>query len=151
MTTMDYAVTLRAIRTLKVQTGSLMCLDCPYEDGCSVHGCAILRNSREHMVDLEHALRSSEQARSDLARQLAAARKQLAEVKADQSWISAKGGLPDRTIPPHDVLVCHDLNCGMFIDRALYSHEKNKWRSAVGMNLKVTHWMPLPEPPEKEA
>ena len=93
MTTMDYAVTLRAIRTLKVQTGSLMCLDCPYEDGCSVHGCAILRNSREHMVDLEHALRSSEQARSDLARQLAAARKELAEVKAEMA--GEESAVPD--------------------------------------------------------
>lgn len=80
MTTMDYAVTLRAMRTLKVQTGSLICLDCPYEDGCSVHGCAILRNAREHMVDLERALRSSEEARSNLFRQLAAARKQVDEL-----------------------------------------------------------------------
>lgn len=66
-------------------------------------------------------------------------------------WISVKDRLPDRTMPPHDVLVYHDLNCGMFIDRAWYSHDKNKWRSAVGMNLKVTHWMPLPEAPQKEA
>ena len=65
-----------------------------------------------------------------------------------QQWISVKDSLPDRTMPPHDVLVYHDLNCGMFIDRAWYSHEKNKWRSAVGMNLKVTHWMPLPDMPE---
>lgn len=65
-------------------------------------------------------------------------------------WISVKDRLPDRTMPPHDVLVYHDLNCGMFIDRAWYSHEKNKWRSVVGMNLKVTHWMPLPEPPEED-
>ena len=60
------------------------------------------------------------------------------------SWISVKDRLPDRTMPPHDVLVYHDLKCGMFIDRAWYSHDKNKWRSTVGMNLKVTHWMPLP-------
>ena len=65
-----------------------------------------------------------------------------------QEWISVEERLPDRTMPPHDVLVYHDLNCGMFIDRAWYSHEKNKWSSAVGMNLKVTHWMPLPEPPK---
>ena len=67
-----------------------------------------------------------------------------------QEWIPVTERLPDRTMPPHDVLVYHDLNCGMFIDRAWYSHEKNKWRSAVGMNLKVTHWMPLPEPPKGE-
>ena len=75
---------------------------------------------------------------------------ELAEVKAGMRWISVKDRLPDRTMPPRDVLVYHDLNCGMFIDRAWYSHEQNKWRSAVGMRLKVTHWMPLPKPPEKE-
>lgn len=48
-TTMDYTSTLRAVRGLKVQTGSLACLGCGYEHGCSVHGCAILRNVVEHM------------------------------------------------------------------------------------------------------
>ena len=64
-------------------------------------------------------------------------------------WISVKDRLPERTMPPHDVLVYHDLNCGMYIDRVWYSREKNKWRNVLGMNLKVTHWMPLPEPPEE--
>lgn len=67
----------------------------------------------------------------------------------ERKWIPVTERLPERTMPPHDVLVYHDLNCGMFIDRAWYSHEKNKWRSAVGMSLKVTHWMPLPEPPKE--
>lgn len=66
-------------------------------------------------------------------------------------WISVKDRLPDRTVPPHDVLVYHDLHCGMYIDRAWYSHEQNKWRNVLGMNLKVTHWIPLPEPPEDSA
>lgn len=65
-------------------------------------------------------------------------------------WISVEERLPKRTMPPKDVLVYHDLGCGMFIDRAWYSYEKNKWVSTLGMNLKVTHWMPLPEPPEEE-
>lgn len=47
--TMDYTSTLRAVRGLKVQTGSLACLGCGYEHGCSVHGCAILRSAVEHM------------------------------------------------------------------------------------------------------
>lgn len=172
MTTMDYTKTMQALSWLKVETGSLACLGCGCENNCSIHGCAILRNAREHMeaalanydhlsalVDQQAAdfklcqkyLADSEAAWSDLARQLAAAQKELAEVKAEQTWISVKYMLPERTMPPHDVLVYHNLNCGMFIDRAWYSHEKNKWRSAVGMNLKVTHWIPLPAPPEKEA
>lgn len=106
MTTMDYTTTLRAMRTLKVQTGSLMCLGCPFKDGCSVHGCVILRNAVEHMeaalanydnmsalVDQQAAdlkacneyLADSEEARSDLARRLAAARKQVDELTSAQA------------------------------------------------------------------
>lgn len=69
--------------------------------------------------------------------------------KSRPQWISVEERLPKRTMPPKDVLVYHDLVCGMFIDRAWYSCEKNKWVSNLGMNLKVTHWMPLPEPPEE--
>lgn len=34
---------LAALRRLKVQTGSLVCLGCGYEHNCGIHGCAILR------------------------------------------------------------------------------------------------------------
>lgn len=68
---------------------------------------------------------------------------------AKQEWISVKDKLPERTLPPHDVLVYHDLNCGMFVDRAWYSYDMGKWCSVLGMKLKVTHWMPLPEPPKE--
>ena len=65
-----------------------------------------------------------------------------------QEWISVNDRLPERTLPPKDVLVYHDLGCGMFVDRAWYSYDKKRWCSVLGMKLKVTHWMPLPEPPE---
>jgi len=65
-----------------------------------------------------------------------------------QKWVSVKERLPERTVPPRDVLVLHDLNCGMFVDRAWYSYDAKKWRGSMGMNLRVTHWMPLPPPPE---
>ena len=49
MTTMDYITTLRAVKRLKVETGSIACLGCGYEHHCSVSGCTILRNAAEHM------------------------------------------------------------------------------------------------------
>lgn len=52
MTTMDYTTTLRAVKKLKVQTGSLACMGCGYEHNCSLYGCAILRNAAEHMESL---------------------------------------------------------------------------------------------------
>ena len=70
-------------------------------------------------------------------------------IEPKQEWISVKDRLPERTLPPHDVLVYHDLNCGMFVDRAWYSYDMGKWCSVLGMKLKVTHWMPLPEPPKE--
>lgn len=36
---------LAALRRLKVQTGSLVCLGCGYEHNCGIHGCAILREA----------------------------------------------------------------------------------------------------------
>lgn len=33
---------IKALRRLKVETGSLACMGCGHEHGCSVHGCAII-------------------------------------------------------------------------------------------------------------
>ncbi|WP_440554233.1 hypothetical protein [Vescimonas sp.] len=36
---------LAALRRLKVETGSLVCLGCGREHDCGIHGCAILRET----------------------------------------------------------------------------------------------------------
>lgn len=36
---------IAALRRLKVETGSLVCLGCGYEHSCGIHGCAILRKT----------------------------------------------------------------------------------------------------------
>lgn len=36
---------LAALRRLKVETGSLVCVGCGYEHNCSIHGCRILRET----------------------------------------------------------------------------------------------------------
>lgn len=36
---------LAALRRLKVETGSLVCVGCGYEHNCGIHGCAILRKT----------------------------------------------------------------------------------------------------------
>ena len=33
---------IAALKRLKVETGSLVCLGCGYEHNCGIHGCAIL-------------------------------------------------------------------------------------------------------------
>lgn len=46
---LDYSAALNALRRLKVQTGSLVCLGCGMEHNCSTKGCAIIRDAIEHM------------------------------------------------------------------------------------------------------
>lgn len=36
-----------ALRRLRVETGSIACLGCGFEHGCSVHGCAIIREAAD--------------------------------------------------------------------------------------------------------
>lgn len=36
---------IKGLRRLKVETGSLACLGCKFEDGCSLNGCAIIGNA----------------------------------------------------------------------------------------------------------
>lgn len=48
---------LAALRRLKVETGSLVCLGCGYEHNCGVHGCRILR---ETITRLEQKLTETE-------------------------------------------------------------------------------------------
>lgn len=47
---------IAALRQLKVETGSLVCLGCGYEHDCGIHGCAILR---EMIIWLERKLAES--------------------------------------------------------------------------------------------
>lgn len=44
---------IAALRRMKVETGSLVCVSCGYEHNCGVHGCAILRKT---IAWLEEAL-----------------------------------------------------------------------------------------------
>ena len=43
MPTADKSELIEALRRLSVETGSLACLGCGHEHGCSVHGCALIK------------------------------------------------------------------------------------------------------------
>ena len=38
-----------ALRRMSVETGSLVCLGCGHEHGCSVHGCAVLKEAADRI------------------------------------------------------------------------------------------------------
>ena len=42
---------IKHLNRLKVQTGSLACLDCKYEDACGVHGCALIREAVNQLIE----------------------------------------------------------------------------------------------------
>lgn len=45
-----------ALKTMRVQTGSLACMGCGYEHNCGVHGCAILREAGEILSEQDACL-----------------------------------------------------------------------------------------------
>lgn len=73
--------------------------------------------------------------------------------EAMHEWINVKDGLPDidKRIGDHvysaDMLV-YD---GSRRQEAYYCHTTNEWYNSYDEELiRVTHWMPLPEPPQEE-
>ena len=61
---------IEALNRLKVQTGSLACLGCKYEDACGVHGCAIAREAAVRLSLYEHALKQVAKERDAAVKQL---------------------------------------------------------------------------------
>lgn len=47
---------INAIGRMKVETGSLVCLGCGYENSCGTRGCAILRKAQQNLQLLSNAL-----------------------------------------------------------------------------------------------
>lgn len=41
------------LRSEKVETGSLLCLGCGYENNCGIHGCAVMRAAADAMENLK--------------------------------------------------------------------------------------------------
>lgn len=46
---------VRALRRLRVETGSLACAGCGHEHNCGLHGCAIIRGAG-NLIDSQRAL-----------------------------------------------------------------------------------------------
>ncbi len=63
------------------------------------------------------------------------------------SWISVRDRLPERFEP---VLVCREKNGSPYVEQGY--KDVGEWWKVYGTRTKqITHWMPLPEPPEEVA
>lgn len=119
---------MKALQHMSVQTGSLACLGCGYEHNCGLHGCAVLKQAMNLIEELS------------------------------EPWISVKDRLPEderdgETVmavisgKPHEkITLDHALmTAGYFNGEGWLVDRYPAWE-----NPTVTHWMPLPEPPEEK-
>lgn len=132
---MEASKVLERLKRLKVETKSLACMGCGHEHNCGIKGCRIIREAIQVIEELSkpmpdceelvHRLRNTEsRSKGELLREAALTIERLCAEKERRVWIGVKDRLPERTLPPKDVLVYHDLGCGMFVDRAWYSYDK---------------------------
>ena len=128
------------LRQIKVETGSLMCLGCGYEHNCGVHGCNIMHmaadalgNSSRHVETLQKEI---ERLRAQLPRWIPVEER----LPATESWGASKVVLGivqnESGYPPPNPCFCVYLG--------------NQQWTIRGRMATITHWMPLPEPPEVE-
>lgn len=66
----------------------------------------------------------------------------IEELLKEREWISVKDRMPERSV---EVLVYNAKLDIMYVDDPLYLGEPK-----LHFDAEVTHWMPLPEPPESE-
>jgi len=119
---------VRALRRLKVETGSLVCMGCGREHNCGILGCRIVREAAELI--------------EKLADRCARYAEEIAVTQERTRWIPVTERLPDQCV---DVLVRYrDKHILMGTARC------DDWLDEDLEDGEITHWMPLPEGPEVE-
>lgn len=131
---------VKALRRLKVETGSLVCMGCGCEHDCGILGCRIVREAAELIERLTaRCTRYAEE---------------IAVAQERQRWIPVTERLPE----DGDVVLCwyEYFRFGeynrMYRTYGIGYYINGMWGGDVssGRNTKVLAWMPLPAPPEVE-
>ena len=148
---------VNAIRRLKVETRSLACIGCGHGHNCGDSGCAIMReaadriaNQSTHIAALQQEIEKLRGQNEQLREAAALVTKESAEL-LERRWIPVEERLPeDRS----DVLVVAYWHERWGAYMGWCAPERAAWSVHVGIgdrsDIAVTHWMPLPEPPEEE-
>lgn len=131
---------VNAIRRLKVETGSLACMGCGHEHNCGVSGCAVMREAADRIVNqgthIASLQKEIEKLRGQLPRWIPVTEHQ----PKLQNWGASKVVLGivqnESGYPPPNPCFCVYLG--------------NQQWTIRGRMATITHWMPLPEPPEVE-
>lgn len=149
-----------AIRRLKVNTGSLACMGCGHEHNCGVSGCAVMREAADRIANQSTNIAALQQEIEKLRGQ----NKQLREAAAlvtkesaellERRWIPVEERLPELQSWGASTVVLgliksenapslnklYDLTLCVYCDNGIWS--------MPGRYVAITHWMPLPQPPE---
>ena len=128
---------IKALRRIKVETGSLACLGCGYEHNCDIHGCRAIRDAADEI--------------EKLADRCARYAEEIAVLQEKTRWIPVTERLPeDRS----NVLVAAYWYERWGVYMGWCVPERAEWSVHIGIgdrnDVAVTHWLPLPEPPEGE-
>ena len=132
---------VRALRRLKVETASLVCMGCGCEHDCGIHGCRIVREAAELI--------------EKLADRCARYAEEIAVAQERQRWIPVTERLPEEGVP---VLINYIGTDGeVYADGVAVWTEYGcfLWEGSLAdceedVVVPISHWMPLPEGPEVE-
>lgn len=131
---------VKALRRLKVETGSLVCMGCGREHNCGILGCRIVREAAELIEKLtDRCARYAEE---------------IAVAQGRTRWIPVTERLPEATDGDY-VLACvtwKDTHID-YQNAVVMAFVSEDGLVDVEMDCVldgVTHWMPLPEGPEEE-
>ena len=71
-----------------------------------------------------------------------------AEYAPRSPWISVEERMPK---PFEPVILCHRRKGGELVsEQGIYDSLRDSWKVYGARAKRVTHWMPLPKPPEEE-
>lgn len=127
-----------AIRRLKVETGSLACMGCGHEHNCGVSGCAVMREAADRIANQSTHIAALQQEIEKLRRQV-------------PRWIPVDERLPEvwRSDETAELVNYMIYSPDFGVDIGNYHAKAKKWL-CMALPCTVTHWAPLPEPPEVE-
>lgn len=163
------------LRRQRVETGSIACLGCGWENSCGVHGCRILREAADMLendesqtvalqrelalrqAQLDCASASAEKLRrqnGELRDAAAQVTKLAAEAAVEREWISVEDRLPEDDgdvlaivsgYPTPNITLEDVLVVAAFCEGEGWYIEEYPDWD----NPIITYWMPLPEPPKE--
>lgn len=155
---------VKALKRLRVESGSLSCLGCGYEHSCNVHGCQILREAAaqlEHFTAENRALRSALASRPAKRAQKQARdanitylREMAKELNAQRAQAEAeRDALIEQIKERHDCIDCkHNDYCEFDNANVIdcMNCVQEECPCAGCCDSSRWEWRGLPEPPEVE-